>query len=281
MSLPPATVNVERPLVLVSWDGRAEPLRLIHRDAVPAFELLLFDYSGQHAGGAPSGLDLPCTVLAEATECKGEIYARLARWLAAQQRVPEFVALIDDDVLLTVSGINLLLHIARCHGLDVFSAALSHDSEFTHRWTLHRPHRPFHRVAWVEVMMPFYRGALFAAGAPHFEGNVSSWGIDKYLMPTLQQLLGRPNAAIVDAVMASHLRPVTSGQKVFRNGLTAVQEAQQMRARCMALISQQRPELIGSAWYRQTFLKRRALPWGQRLAAGIGRRIREWLDRST
>ncbi len=270
-----------RPLVLVSWDGRSEPLRLLHADAAPAFDLVLFDYSGRQAESVQTHHGLTCQVTGAATECKGDIYACLARWLVDRGRAPEYVALIDDDVLLSVSAINHALHIARCHGLDAFSPALSHDSEFTHRWTLHRPHRQFHRVAWIEVMMPFYRGALFAAAALHFEGNVSSWGIDKYLIPTLQKLLDLPHTAIVDAVMASHLRPITSGQKVFRNGLTAMQELQRMREHCIALLREQRPELIGSDWYRQTFEQRHVLSAGQRFATGLGRRVREWLDRST
>jgi hypothetical protein len=277
-ALPAAT---DPPLVLVSWDGRSEPLRLLEADAAPAFEVLLFDYSGQAAPAQRSARGLPCTVLAAATECKGEIYAHLARWLATHRRVPEYVALIDDDVLVAVSALNRALHVARCHGLDVFAPSLSHDSVFTHRFTLHRPHRLFHRVPWVEVMMPFYRGALFTAGAPYYEGNVSSWGIDKFLVPTLQQLLDVPHAAIVDVAMASHLRPITSGEKVYRNGLTARQELAQMRERCIALVRERRPDLIGSPWYRQTFERRHALTRWQRLETGLGRKLREWLDRST
>lgn len=277
----PLDKPVARPLVLVSWDGRGEPLRLLEPDAVPAFELVLFDYSGQSGEAQQEHRGQACQVLSAATECKGEIYAHLARWLAARSETPEYVGLIDDDVLLGVAGINHALHIARCQGLDVFSPSLSHDSAFTHRFTLHRSHRLFHPVPWVEVMMPFYRGALFVAGAPHYEGNVSSWGIDKFLMPTLQQLLGLPQTAIVDAVMASHLRPITSGEKVFRNGLTARQELERMRERCIALVQAHRPELIGGDWYRQTFERRHALTRWQRLETGIGRHLRQWLDRST
>lgn len=191
------------------------------------------------------------------------------------------MALIDDDVLLSVSSINRALHIARCTGLDVFSPALRHDSVFSHRWTLHRSHRLFHRVEWVEVMMPFYRGALFAAAAPHYAGNVSSWGIDKYLMPTLQKLMGLESTAIVDAVSASHLRPISSGNKVYRNGLTAATEAQRMREHCRALLRERAPELIGSGWYRRTFDRRHAVGPAERLWLGLGRQLRQWLDRST
>lgn len=271
----------DRPLVLVSWDGRSEPLHLLEADASPTFDLVLFDYSGNATQEHLLARGMACAVLAAATECKGEIYHRLAQWLLSTGRVPEYVALVDDDVLIAVTAINRALHIARCEGLDVFSPSLSHDSQFTHRFTLHRSHRLFHRVPWVEVMMPFYRGNLFAAGAPHYAGNVSSWGIDKFLIPTLQQLHGLPQCAIVDAAMASHRRPITSGERVYRNGLTARQELAHMRERCIELVRERRPDLMTSAWYRQTFERRHALTRWQRLSTGLGRYLRQWLDRST
>jgi hypothetical protein len=273
--------HADLPKILVSWNGSEPPFRFLQIDAVPAFEFVLFDYSGQHGDGARECAGLRCHVLSAATECKGEIYARFAAWLLQRQEVPEYVALIDDDVLLTVGGINHAMHIARCTGLDVFSPALSHDSVFSHRWTLHQPHRLLHDCDWVEVMMPFYRGALFVAGAALYEGNVSSWGIDRYLMTTLQKLMRMERTAIVDAVMASHLREITSGNKVFRNGLSAPEEEQLMRQRCIALLREREPALLGSAWYRLMFEQRRQRTRRQRIWLGMGRRIRQWLDRST
>ncbi|MEO6408297.1 MAG: hypothetical protein ABIO45_06035 [Burkholderiaceae bacterium] len=273
--------NTTRPRVLFSWDGSETPLRLLEVDAAPAFDLGLFDYSGRHPDGRGQWGSLAGECLGAATECKGEIYSHLAAWLAARAETPEYVGLIDDDVLLGVSDINRALHIARCTGLDVFSPALRHDSVYSHRWTLHRSHRLFHAVPWVEVMMPFYRGALFAAGADHYAGNVSSWGIDKYLIPTLQKLMQLPATAIVDAVQASHLRPISSGHKVYRNGLTAQQEADRMRLRCQTLLRERAPELIGTSWYRKIFEQRHAAGPAARLGTGVGRRLREWLDRST
>ena len=170
--------------------------------------------------------------------------------------------------------------LARCNGIDSFSPALSHDSEYTHRWTLRQPSRLYHATDWIEVMMPFYRGALFLAGAPYYEGNVSSWGIDKYLMPTLQRLLHMERTVVIDAVMATHVRPVTSGTKVYRNGLTAEQEKQRMKQVCLELLEQQ-SLLKDDAWFRRIFKQRHSRTLGQRLLLGLGRPIRRWLERST
>ena len=129
--------------------------------------------------------------------------------------------------------------------------------------------------------MPFYRGALFRAGAPHYAGNTSSWGIDKYLMPTLQQLTCMTQTALLDAVMASHRRPVTSGQKVYRNGRTAGEESALLKAACQALIQAQKPQLIESDWYRRIFVQRHARTRWQQLKFGLGRPLRRWLEEST
>lgn len=286
-TLPPAGTG--RPLVLVSWNGRETPLARLLLDGVPHFDLLVFDYSGQvgGSGGPVPGLppDLPARLLSEATQCKGDIYQALARWLtdrqAAGEPLPAQVALIDDDVVLSVQDLNRLLHLGRCHDLHCYSAALSHDSVYTHRWMLQLPQRIWRPALWVEVMMPVYDTRLFLAAAPHFAGNVSSWGIDKYLFPTVQQLTGLTRTAIVDAVMASHVRPITSGNSVYRNGLTAGEERDRMRAHCLALLQAQRPDLLQGEWFRRIFRQRHVRTRWEQLAYGIGRPIRRWLERST
>lgn len=270
-----------KPLVLLSWDGQSEPLAMIHLDAAPEFDWLLFDYTGRHPPGPAELRGQRCTVLAGATECKGEIYQALAEHLAGSDPLPEYISLIDDDIIIAVSDINRALHLGRCAALDCFSPVLSHDSSYTHRWSLRQPNRLYREVDWVEVMMPFYRGSLFMAGREHYRGNVSSWGIDKYLMPTLQQLLGCGKTALIDAVMASHCREITSGNKTYRNGRNAGQERDAMKALCLELIARHKPELQGSAWYHRIFEQRHSRTRWQQLIYGLGRPIRRWLEQST
>ncbi|MBT9459717.1 MAG: hypothetical protein IV097_24090 [Burkholderiaceae bacterium] len=277
----PDTPNSVQPLVLVSWDGKSPPLQCLHIDATPQFSLVLFDFSGTVAQAELTVQGLRCRVLSGATECKGEIYQALAAHLAGASPLPEYVSLIDDDIIIGVSDINRALHLARATGLDVFSPCLSHDSHYTHRWTLQQGQAMAHPVDWVEVMMPFYRGQIFMAGAPHYAGNVSSWGIDKYLIPTLQKLLGMERTAILNTVVASHVRPVTSGQKTYRNGRTAAMERDALKAICLALIEREKPELKQGDWYRRIFVQRHSRTAWQRLVYGLGRPIRRWLERST
>ncbi|MEY8689121.1 MAG: hypothetical protein AB9M53_04470 [Leptothrix sp. (in: b-proteobacteria)] len=277
----PTPISPPLDLVLISWDGREPALDKIHLNARPAFELVVFDYSGQVGDGTLVIDGSTATVLSRKTECKGEIFHHLAQHLISRAQTPRYVGLIDDDVLLSIDAINHTLHLARCAGLDSFSPSLSHDSEYTHRWTLRQPNRVYRPVDWVEVMMPFYRGTLFLAAAPHFADSISSWGIDKYLMPTMQQLTGANQVALIDAVMASHVRGVSSGQKTYRNGMTAKAEAAAMKADCIAMIQAERPDLIAGAWFHRIFTMRHSRTRYQQLVYRLGRPLRRWLEQST
>jgi hypothetical protein len=271
----------EAPLVLVSWDGGARPLEMIHIDTSPQFRFILFDYTGTRTEGELLVGGVPCQVLSAKTECKGDIYQALSAHLSEQATWPEYVALIDDDILLSVSDINALIHVARCAGLDSFSPVLTHDCHWGHRWTLQQGHALLLHVDWIEVMMPFYRTTLFMAASPLYKGMVSSYGIDKYVMATAQKLTGMENAALVNRVAASHMRPITSGGKRFRNGLTAAEEREILKARCIELVHQQRPDLVRGAWYRRTFEQRHVRTLRERILAGLGRPLRRWLEQST
>lgn len=281
----PVATTHGRPWVLVSWDGASTPWSKVHLDAPAQFEWVLFDYSGTSNISRLSREGHTAWVLSSATECKGEIFQALANWMGSRERgegaPPEYIGLIDDDIVLGVSDLNRLLHLARVESLDVFSPVLTHDSRYTHRWSLQQPHRLLRNMDWVEVMMPFYRHEVFMAAAPHFKGNVSSWGIDKYLIPTMQQLTGLTRTALVDAVVASHRREVTSGQKRYRNGRTAGEEREAMKALCLSLLRDQAPQLLGTPWFHRVFEQRHVRTRGAQLAAALGRPLRRWLDQST
>ena len=281
----PASSRPDRPVVMVSWNGRDPILDNILIDGQAHFELLVVDYSGGHPDVAtPASTEvegLNVQVVGRRTECKGDLYQVLADYLRAQGRQPLHVGLIDDDVLISVADINRVLHLARWHRLHCCTPSLAHDSPHVHRWMLHQPHHFLRPVDWVEVMMPFYSGELFDLIMPELQGNVSSWGIDRYLVPTLQALHGLHGAWIVDAVVAQHARNVTSGDKVFRNGLTADQEQRRLRQHSLQLIERLQPAFKATPLFKRLFMQRQVRTRWQQVKAGIGRPIRRWLDSST
>lgn len=243
--------HVTRTLVLISWDGLSTPLVHIEPDAAPAFDILLFDYTG---GSAEPAAALPIKDrLSRKTECKGQIFEAFAGYLSQSTERYDYVALIDDDISVSVSSLNGAISLAATAQLDSFSLSLTPDSFVNHTRFVSQPGSTMRAMPWIEVMMPFYRQALFMAAAPYFERSISSYGIDQFVMPMVCKTTGMDHVALIDAFSAGHHRPVTSDGRVYSNGFTAHQERVVLRQRCLADIKVKCPELLGTAWFYRTF----------------------------
>jgi hypothetical protein len=243
-------MDKHRPLVLISWDGRSSPLACLACDAEPAFDILLFDYSGSDCDPVPR-LSVRET-LREKTECKGQIFAAFHNYLRNNDN-HDYVALIDDDISVSVSALNGAIAIAREHNLDSFSLALAPDSHINHRQFVQRPGSRLRWTPWVEVMMPFYRRALFMAAGPFYQNSISSYGLDQFALPLTGKLTGMNRVAVIDAYTAGHYRPVTSDTRTFSNGLTAKQERVVVWLDCLKIVRTQHPELLATRWFYRTF----------------------------
>ena len=242
---------MKRDLVVISWDGKSRPHEAVDFDQKARFDLLTFDYSGR-AGRLPAGAP-NAQLLSRPTECKGQIYLEVARHLQSCAAQYEYVGLIDDDIIIKVSGINHLLHVARLLKLDSFAPALTHDSGYTYKHTLRMENILLHWVPWVEVMMPFYRQPLFMAPSAQYGISISGWGVDKYLLPLFQKITGMNRAAVINAVAATHMRAATSGKKIYSNGRTAEDEVAVVGQWCLDFIAECHPHLADTDWYRSTF----------------------------
>ncbi len=240
-------------IAFVSWDGKSTPFENIIFDVQPAFALVLFCYTG--AGDA---LRVPsfATLINKKTACKGEIYSAVIDQLETRAPPPHYVGLLDDDVQIAVSSINAMLADACNDRLGSFAASLSADSIAAHDKFRQRHGSAWRDVPWVEVMAPFYEWSLIKAAKHLIAGNISSYGIDQFVFPTLQKLIGSKGARLYDCCSMRHMRPITSDKKRFANGLTAHQERVLLRKRCMALVQKQTPGLVGSAWWYDCFA-----PW--------------------
>lgn len=226
-------------LIVVTWDGQSKPLNHIYQDAVPAFDLLVFDYSGKADGIQLTAL-APKYFISNATECKGQIITALYHFLSPLNIANDYqyIGIFDDDQFISISAINELLFIADLEKLDVFQPSISHDSFYDNRQFINKPGYQILSADWIEVMCPFYRMDIFNAFAPHCSDNISGTGLDLYLVPTIQYLMGKTNTAVVHAVQIKHTRPVRTGTRVFSNGKTAVEEIQIMQSLSKTLLLQ-------------------------------------------
>jgi hypothetical protein len=121
--------------------------------------------------------------------------------------------LLDDDIGYTFEDIDRLFDLAAAHDLDLAQASLSHDSAAYWGFLKHQPGNVLRYTNLVEVMMPLFSRAAFIACIDTFDQSVSSWGLD-FVWAAL--LSGRQNnLAVIDAVVATHLRPVDLGGGAF------------------------------------------------------------------
>jgi hypothetical protein len=224
-------------LVVVTWDGKSDPLEYIYQDTtiVPEqFDLLLFDYSGKDNSALAQnsvGGTTNFRYLSFATECKGQIITHLYNYILNHNLSNnyQYIGIFDDDHLISVSDINKLLFIAATEKLDVFQPSLSQDSYYDNRQFINKPGYIILQAPWVEVMCPFYSMDIFMAFVPYCTNNISGTGLDVYLVPTIQYILGKNNTAVIHAVQIKHCRPVRTGERVFSNQKTSVQEIQEMQ----------------------------------------------------
>lgn len=257
----------QRDLVVIAWDGQGAPHELVHFDRPAGFDLLTFDYSGKAEPPAPRAERH--YYRSSKAEGKGQVLQAVAEFLDETGEHYRYVGVIDDDILIRVSDIEYLLHVGRCFDLDVFAPALVADAFYSHTHTLRRGRRLVRPVPWIEVMMPFYKAEVFELAAPFFASSMSAWGVDKYVFPLVQKIGGKERTAIVDAVLASHVRPLRSGSKVHSNGLDPYQEMELVRNRCVAYLATNRPELVETPWFGETF---DAMTFGEKAK----RKIRRW-----
>lgn len=194
----------------------------LYEDTAPDFALACFDYSGKnHAPKTRYAIDHPWSA---AVEGKGAVLNTLSGFPEFSDSAFDYFAVIDHDVLLSISDINRLLFIGRFHALDVFQPSLSRDSFISHPHTAHREGFLLRETSFVESMCPFFSARAFNLAKDLFPECISAYGLDLAWSSRVRKTGGR--LAIVDAVLARHTRPVTSHTRNFSNGRTPRQELQ-------------------------------------------------------
>ena len=137
----------------------------------------------------------------------------------------DYMWLADDDVAIDQRGISELFRRTAELELALTQPALSWDSYWSHRITLHHPSFGVRMTNYVEVMAPCFSCEFLERCLPTFVESMSGWGLD-LLWPRL--LPARPRrCAIVDAVQMTHTRPIGAGlhyERLKAAGITAQSE---------------------------------------------------------
>lgn len=243
---------IKKPVVIFAWNGNTIPFQHINWDAIPIFDVILFNYSGNDLQPLLPGNCKFDKLLNIKTEFKGSLINEVYKHFSNNTSI-NYVGFIDDDLAISISGINLLFEIAHNEHFDAFQPATTKESFISHPFTIQQPNKVFELVDWVEIMCPFYRKELFDATAEFYALCISSYGIDNYAIPYFQKILGLNKTSVIHAVPVTHLKPVTDGDKVFSNGLTARQEGEIIRSEVLRRIIKDHLHLFDISFLKRVY----------------------------
>lgn len=229
-------------IVFIAWDSsREQPLQNIIIDEQPLFTVALFDYGRKNLARycqsrtitiISGSCEWQCICLSAPTEGKGEVLKHIANY--AENIDYAYIGIFDDDVLIRISDINRTVSVGEASNFASFQPSLARSSYIAHDFTVNQPLSTARQVSWVEIMIPIIKTNLFLAATPFLSSNISSWGIDCYVLPMLaitENISGCH--AVVDVGIATHLRRLRSDKKIYSNGLTARQELLKTKNSCL------------------------------------------------
>ena len=234
----------KKSLIVITWDGVSKPLEYILQDTQRNFDLLIFDHSAKASKELVAHLK-PEYFVSTRTENKGQVFHETYKYLYPNNEERyEYIGVIDDDIYSSYSDLNKLIFIGQINHLDVFQPSITQDSYHDHQRYIHKPGIQIHETNWVEIMCPFYKEAIFKAIQPYCPLTVSGQGIDVYLIPCLQKILGLPKTAVVHAIQIKHCRPVQSGNKIYSNGKNNLEEIEDVRQASLQLVAETKPGIF-------------------------------------
>lgn len=146
----------------------------------------------------------------------------------------EYILLLDDDVQFPEGGIQRLFEITQQNDWEMAQASLSADSFCAYPVFFNSGRGGWRRVNGVEIMMPVYARRIFPWVREVFAESISGWGADAALAAIGMREGWR--AAVVDEVVARHLKPVLgeSGayyQMLRRNGIDQEREFEYLQSK--------------------------------------------------
>jgi hypothetical protein len=242
-------------IVVFAWNGKDKPFQHIEWNGEPVFKVCLFNYSGNNAIPELSPKTKVDVLVNTFTEFKGSLINEVYKHFQADTSI-DYIGFMDDDLEISISGINQLFNIAYHENLDAFQPATSSQSYISHAFTLQKPNLVWEPTDWVEIMCPFYKKFIFDAAAEFYPGCISSYGLDRYAIPYFQKLLGSDKTAIIHSVSVTHLKPITNGNRSFSNGLSAIEEGELIRKELLKRIKQSNTHLFSNSFLKIAFFQK-------------------------
>lgn len=132
------------------------------------------------------------------------------------------IAIFDDDVKITTSQINNLFNVGLSLDLNIWQAALTHDSYSAWKHFYQKSDSYIRNTNTMEVMMPFFNKDALIKCWESFDINYCAWGLDV----AWSHILKNEKIAVIDAIPVSHIRPMRGHTRIMPSGLTPSAEAE-------------------------------------------------------
>lgn len=240
-------------IVVFAWNGVDTAFEHIDWDAEPAFKVILFNFSGNGKTPLLKEDSSFNKLLNIKTEFKGRLIKAVYGHLVEDAGAYQYIGFVDDDLAISISGINKMLKLADKEGFDAFQPSTTETSYDSHAFTRHQAGKVWTKADWVEIMCPFYRKEIFEAAHGFYENNITSYGVDIYVMPYFQKILGMNKTAVIHDVLVTHLKPVTDGDKKFSNGLTSREEGEIIRKEILSRILKEHRHLFSDSFLKRVY----------------------------
>ena len=134
---------------------------------------------------------------------------------------------LDNDISITTTDLNNLFEIGSVCGLSLWQASLTKESTEWWKFLYHQNGHVLREVPLVEMMMPCFSRETLKLCLDTFTENHSGWGIDLLW----SKMLADRRLVVVDAIQASHVRPVQSHKWVLPGCVTSAQERDKLYAK--------------------------------------------------
>lgn len=205
-------------ILLLSFDGESR----ITYDEKPEFETIVNTWDENVISYPHDCLG----VFYSPTQRHGEAMYIQGKILKDLRVEYDYVASFCHDLEITVSDINKYFRIAHKNRLDCFGPSTSLDSYFSHKQFVYTGTKNVLHREWIEIMAIGFSKRLYEKLFYHLEilygkiNLVGGWGLDNILIKKLIEN-NHYKCALIDDVQVKHIKKVTKGEVVWRNGKTS------------------------------------------------------------
>ena len=144
----------------------------------------------------------------------------------------DYFCIFDDDLILPYSSLATIRALLAKFSWQLATPSLSCESFFSWPITVQNQRMLFRAVDFVEIMAPIMSRDFLRITLPHFDANVSSWGLEWLWRQILRN--SQTFAVILDAAPIVHTRPLGQSslyKNLSSDGLRAEDERDALIAR--------------------------------------------------